>query len=521
MTGWSQRKTLISLRHSGVVNNVAPLPDVPLLSLRKVVKRFGGTIALNEVDIDIFPGEVHALIGENGAGKSTLGKLLYGALQPDAGVIRLNGQPVQFSQPADGLQHGLIGIAQELSLMATRSVLDNIVLAQEQTWGPFINDGANLDYAQNTMERFDLYVDPRALVSDLTIADQQKVEILRALSRKAKLIVFDEPTARLSEQEAKTICKIIRVLADTGCAVIYVSHFLDEVLSLANRISVLRNGHLVQSSPAKDENRDNLIEAMTGTSLNEQFPQLQPLIDSENHVLEVKALRIGTAQGTIDFTICSGEILGLSGLVGAGRSEIGQAIMGALASSGTIKLNGTDISGMSIADRIETGIAYIPESRRDQGLMMTRPIQENIGLPYLKRISSFFGLSQVHDRKNAQHHSEITGIKYGHLLDEVSTLSGGNQQKVLFARASLGAPKLLIIDEPTRGVDVKAKRQIYDLVVQMAQQGAAILLISSEIEEIMGLCHRVEVIAQGAQVASLPRSEFSEARLMQAAFSGV
>lgn len=493
----------------------------PLLSLRGVEKRFGGTVALEGIDIDIFPGEVHAFVGENGAGKSTLGKILFGAETPDCGAFLFRGRAIELNHPADGLQRGLVGIAQELSLMPTRSVADNIMLAQELGRGLFVDAAATRAAVLATMEKYDLILDPDALVADLPLALQQRVEILRALSHDARLIIFDEPTARLTEEEAKTVRSIVRQLASAGCAVVYVSHFLEEVLAISDRVSILRNGKLIRSGPAAAETRGSLITAMTGAVLSDQFPPIHCASETAPEVLRVVHLCIEADKPPLNFALRQGEIVGFSGLVGAGRSEIGQAILGAIPSQGGVFLDGVDISRLSIAQRLNRGIGYIPENRREQGLMMIRPIQENVGLPYLGRISGFFGLSQKKDRAAALHHCQLATVKYGSLLDAVSSLSGGNQQKVLFARASLGAPKLLIVDEPTRGVDVGAKRKIYDLLAAMADKGAAVMLISSEIEEIMGLCHRVEVIAQGVQTATLSGAEITEQALMEGAFKGV
>lgn len=506
---------------NGAADPVNTTQAEAFLRLRNLEKRFGATVAVTGIDLDIQPGEVHALVGENGAGKSTLGKMLSGVHVPDEGMMELDGAPLAMANPSDGLVLGLVGIAQELSLMASRSVTDNIMLAREICKGPFVDQAANRAAAKDTMDRYGMRVAPDAIVADLPVSVQQQVEILRALQRDARLIVFDEPTARLSGDEAQTVRRVVRQLADAGCAVIYVSHFLEEVLEVSDRITVLRDGRLVRTSKAEDETRESLIEAMTGTALSAQFPDVPAIAADAAATLTVSDMRVDGAQPGVTFDIKAGEILGLSGLVGAGRSEIGQAILGARAATGTVRLDGKDIGGWSIARRIAAGMAYIPESRRDQGLMMMRPIQENVGLPYLDRVSGWFGLSLARDRARTAQHCAAATVKYGHLGDDMTTLSGGNQQKVLFARAALGAPRLLIVDEPTRGVDVGAKRKIYDLVTQMAADGAAVLLISSELEEIMGLCHRTLVIAGGREVAQFDANDMTENALVAAAFSGV
>ncbi|MEP3944682.1 sugar ABC transporter ATP-binding protein [Ascidiaceihabitans sp.] len=492
-----------------------------MLTLTGVSKRFGSTLALDNISVDIRPGEVHALVGENGAGKSTLGKLMVGVHQPSDGELTLRGEPVALANPSVALGHGLVGIAQELSLMPTRSVTDNIMLAREITSAGFVNEKANRSAAQAVMDAHDMQLDPDQLVSTLPVAQQQKVEILRALSRDAQLILFDEPTARLPSEEALRLRDTVRGLADAGKAVVYVSHFLEEVLAISDTITILRNGKHIRTGPASAETRDTLIEGMTGSTLDAQFPKVHRPSADAPVVLDVKGLMVQGGADPITLQIKAGEIVGLSGLVGAGRSEIAMAIMGADPAEGRIMLDGKDMSQTTLADRINAGIALIPESRRDQGLMMDRPILDNTSLPYLSRVSGWFGLKLQAEREQTTQHCAQATVKYAALQDSMHTLSGGNQQKVLFARASLGAPKLLIVDEPTRGVDVGAKRKIYDLIADMAARGTAILLISSEIEEIIGLCHRALVVSQGHIVSEFADADITQEALMTSAFSRV
>lgn len=493
----------------------------PLLTLSGVSKRFGSTEALDDISVEIRPGEVHALVGENGAGKSTLGKLLTGVHTPSDGIIELDGQQVALSSPSMALDLGLVGIAQELSLMPTRTVTDNILLAREITTGPFVSARRNRDAALQVMTEHDMPLDPDQIVGTLPVAQQQKVEILRALGRDAQLIVFDEPTARLPQEEALRLRETVRKLAESGMAVVYVSHFLEEVLAVSDVITILRNGKHIRTGPARDETRETLIEGMTGSALDAQFPAVPAVPDHAAPVLDVRGLEVKGAPEPIDFTVQTGEILGLSGLVGSGRSEIAMAVMGADEAPGAVRLNGQDMSALDIGARTDAGFALIPESRRDQGLIMDRPILENVSLPYLKRVSTLFGLNLGREATDVRSHCETATVKYGALSDNMNTLSGGNQQKVLFARASLGAPKVLIVDEPTRGVDVGAKRKIYDLIVDMAARGTAILLISSELEEIIGLCHRTLVISQGHIAGEFAGSEITQDSLMASAFSKV
>lgn len=489
------------------------------LTLSGVSKTYGSIAALADVSVTFEGGKIHALVGENGAGKSTLGKVMLGVETPDAGVLRWRGEEARFSTPAQANKLGLVGISQELSLMHDRSVLDNLSIGREKCIGPFVDHGATLRQAQQVMERYDMQLDPRAKVGDLPVADQQRVEILRALNQDANLIVFDEPTARLEGGEARKLRLILRNLADQGKAIVFISHFLEEVLAVSDTVTILRNGEHVRTNPASEETRSSLVEGMTGAADKGQFPNL-PAVDQEAAPLLVvsQASRKGTFDN-ISLTIRPGEIVGLSGLVGAGRSELAHAIYGAgPIDVGTITLDGETLSNCSVSDTVAKGMALVPESRRDQGLFMNRSILENVSIPYLDRFMGWLGLKAAKEAKEVQSCSERTTLKYGQLSDPVSTLSGGNQQKVLFARATLGQPRLLIADEPTRGVDVGAKRGIYDLIVGMAEEGLGVLLISSEIEEILGLSHRVIVLSRGRVTAELTGDEINENAVMSAAF---
>lgn len=496
-----------------------PHPD-PLLTLSGVSKHFGGAQALSGIDIAFRAGEVHALVGENGAGKSTLGKLILGVHRPDSGTIRLDGAEVAIPDPAHAMRLGLVGIAQELSLMPRASVLDNIALGREITRNGLVDRKATRAAVQAVMERYDMRLDPAAVVGRLPMADRQKVEILRALSRDARLIVFDEPTARLASYQARQLLGLIRALAAAGKAVIYVSHFLDEILEVADTITILRNGRLIRTSARSAETRKTLVEGVTGQAFQNQFPPLPAVPQDRAPVLEVKGLTAGQFQD-VSLTVRPGEIVGLAGLVGAGRSEVAQAIYGAAGyEAGEIRFDGQALGPGGVAGRIAAGMAMVPESRRDQGLILVRPIVENAALPYLKRFSRLL-LQRGAERAAVAAACAETSVKFGRLSDRVDTLSGGNQQKVLFARAAMGRPRLLIADEPTRGVDVGAKRSIYDMIVALAAKGEAILLISSEIEEIMGLSHRVIVMSRGRVAAELSGDGLTEQAVMQAAFSGV
>ena len=492
-----------------------------MLTLSGVSKHFGGATALSDVSITFEAGKIHSLVGENGAGKSTLGKILLGVHQPDEGTVSLDNQTVHIRTPALGNSLGLVGIAQELSLLKNRTVTDNIALGREVTRGPFVDAKATRASVINTMERYDMHLDPDALAGTLPMAEQQKVEILRALNRDARLIVFDEPTARLASHEAKQLLSLVKRLAKTGKAIVYVSHFLEEVLETSDHISILRNGKLVRTADATNETCDTLVMGVTGQKLQNQFPSVPAPDALTTPVLKVESLSSTGLFEDVTFDIRPGEILGLSGLVGAGRSDLALSIYGALpATNGRVTLGGQDISNLSIRDRIIRGMAFVPESRRDQGLMMHRSILENASLPHLDKYNGLLGINKRAERTEVDNRCQETSVKHDGLNRHVETLSGGNQQKILFARAAIGQPSLLIADEPTRGVDVGAKRGIYDLIASLAAKGEAILLISSEIEEIMGLSHRVLVMSRGKIAAELSGDKLTEKAVMEAAFSG-
>ncbi len=492
-----------------------------LLTLSGVSKHFGGTQALVGVDISFERGKVHSLIGENGAGKSTLGKVLLGVHQPDAGEMMLDGEAIHLRNPAQGNDRGLVGISQELSLLQNRSVADNISLGREITRGPFVDAKKTRENVLATMERFNMHLDPDVHVGALPVAEQQKVEILRALSRDARLIVFDEPTARLASHQAEQLLELVRSLANSGAAIVYVSHFLDEVLKVSDTISILRNGKLIRTSDRKTETRDSLIVGVTGQEVQNQFPPLSPPDLQAPPVLSVRGISRAGEFEDISLDIRPGEILGLAGLVGSGRSEVAHAIYGASPlDKGQISFAGADLSKASVSDCLKNGMALVPESRRDQGLMLSRSLLENVSLPHLRQFSGVLGLNKKREYEEVDLRCKETRVKHEGLRHPVDMLSGGNQQKILFARAAVGQPKLLIADEPTRGVDVGAKRSIYDLIVNLANQGEAILLISSEIEEIMGLCHRVIVMSRGRISKELVQDNLTEQAVMNAAFSG-
>ena len=488
------------------------------LEVRSVSKRFGATIALDNVNLKIASGTIHSLIGENGAGKSTLGKILSGVYQLDSGEVELAGQAVMIGSPREALSRGITIIAQELSLVPSRTAADNVYLGIEDHAGPWVRRTVIKERFEELMKSSGIAVPNDRPIAELSIGDQQKVEILRALARNAEVIVMDEPTARLSVEETGVLKSVMRSLRDQGKTIIFVSHFLGDVLDVSDAITIMRDGKIIRTSKPTEETHDSLVEAMTGRKAGDAFPAKKPPLAPVS-VLEVNGLTRGALFTNISFTVGAGEIVALAGLVGSGRSEVARAIYGADSfDSGDVKLQGRVVKISHPATAIENGIAMIPESRKDQGLILDRPISENIALPYLKKLSRVL-MKRRQESSLVSENFQAAGIRALNSEMSVRSLSGGNQQKVLFARSLAGAPTLFIADEPTRGVDVGSKRAIYELIVDLASKGMAVLVISSELDEVVGLAHRVIVMQTGTIVAELVGDQISESAVVAAAFS--
>jgi simple sugar transport system ATP-binding protein/ribose transport system ATP-binding protein len=492
----------------------------PLIELRAVTKHYGNVRAVDGVDLSIAPATVHALVGANGAGKSTLGKMIAGAIAVGEGEILVGGEPVDFSSPRDALAHGVALIAQELSLAPDMTVLENVFLAVESS-------RRGLVLRRELRERFDALLAstgfdvPRDVrVRSLSIADQQKVEILRALSRGATVIVMDEPTSSLTRDEAQRLHALIRDLRARGVTIIYVSHFLDEVLALADEITVLRNGRLIRTGPASAETEATLVTGMLGHSASADYPERRPVAGGPP-LLEVKGLQRHGILRDIDLTVGPGEIVGLAGLVGSGRSELARALFGAdPIDGGTIALAGEPVTGLTPARAFELGIAMVPEDRKLQGLLLDQPVAANTTLPFLRsdsRVARFGWMAKRSERHAVRDLLADLSVVPQSPSALVKTMSGGNQQKVLFGRCLFADPRVLILDEPTRGVDVGARRAIHDLVGNLAARGVGIVLISSDLEEVLGLAHRVLVMRRGAIVAEFGADPSMDA-VMDAAF---
>ena len=491
----------------------------PYVELVGVTKRFGATVALDAVDIAVTTGTVHAIVGENGAGKSTLGKIVAGVIPPDEGVLRVDGQAVHFGSPRDALHHGITTIAQELSLVPARSVVENVYLGIEDSRFGVVDRRSLLKRLDALMERSGIHAPALALVRDLSPHEQQKVEILRALARESRFIVMDEPTARLSVAETLSLRRTVRALADAGRTIVFVSHFLEEVLEVSDIITIMRDGHVIRTSAAADETYDSCIEGMIGRTLDATFPPKRLVAPDAPTVLRVDGLTRDGVFQDVSFEVRAGEIVVLAGLVGSGRTEVARAIFGAdPISSGRVELLGEPVDIRKPGDAIARGVAMIPESRKEQGLILGRPVRENVSLPHLRSFSRAGVLKARSERQRVAAMLERAGVRGIATEAQARNASGGNQQKMLFARWLLAEPPLLIADEPTRGVDVGSKRNIYDLLAELAAEGMAILVVSSETEEVLGLADRIVVMRDGRVLAELDGHGATEEELVALAF---
>jgi rhamnose transport system ATP-binding protein len=492
--------------------------DTPHVELADVSKHFGAVRALDAVSLTVARGSIHALVGENGAGKSTLGRIVAGVLTPDGGRLLLDGEEVTLRSPREALDRGIAAIAQELNVVPQLTVAQNVLLGTEPRAAGFVARRALRRRYEQLAADAGFTLPAGAPAGRLRPAEQQQVEILRALARDAELIVMDEPTAALNREETAQLHEIVRALARAGRTVLLVSHFLREVLALADVVTVLRDGRVVRTAPAAEEAEDSLIRAMLGRPLTAAFPpKREPAADAPA-ALTVRDLHAPGVDG-VSFAVRAGEIVALAGLVGAGRTELARAVFGAQRpTAGEVHVGGQHLHG-GPRERLRAGVAMIPESRKDDGLLLTRSVTENVTLASLPALSRGGFVRRRAERDRAREVLDRWAIRARSAGAPVATLSGGNQQKVLFARMLLCGPAVLIADEPTRGVDVGARRAIYDLLAALAQDGLGVLLISSELEEVLGLAHRVLVMRAGRIVGELAGEQMTESAVLGAAFA--
>jgi len=495
----------------------------PFLSLEHITKSYGGSVVVDDVSLQLDRGSIHGLVGENGAGKSTLMKVLAGITPADDGVIRKDGEAIRLHSPHDALAHGVTMITQELSIVPGRSVMENVLMGRlRNRWG-WVRRGSNLDVFRELSDRVGFtHLDPNTRAGELSIAQQQQVEVLRALAREAEVIVMDEPTAILSAHETKQLLALMEQLAAAGILVIFISHYLEQILSVCHTVTVLRDGCLTRTGDVEGQTPKSLVASMVGRQVDVLYPEPQPIPDEATTALEIRDLCRGTAVRGVSLSVRHGEIVALTGLVGSGRSETVRLIFGAeRADSGTVLVEGEPVRVRAPVNAMRSGIAMVPENRKEQGLVLGRGIRENISLASLRALAVAGWVRRGRERRETSALAERVDVRAVDPRGPVWTLSGGNQQKVLFAKWMMREPSVLIVDEPTRGVDVAAKVQIHHLLRDLAAAGHAILLVSSEIEEAMGMAHRICVMRQGRIVGTYSRDELEREKLLGAAFDGL
>ena len=488
----------------------------PILLVKYLSKSFGGIKALEEVQFTLQRGEVHALMGENGAGKSTLMRILMGLENADSGEVVFAGEPWQSHGVRDALDRGISMIHQELLVVPELTVAENIFLGRESTrWLPGWLDDAGI-YQKTTQLLADLGVtlDARAKMKYLSVAQMQMVEIAKAISHEAKVIIMDEPSSALSDREVATLFKIIRDLKNRGVAIVYISHKMEEIAQIADTVTVLRDGKYVGSKPAAELDQSTLISMMVGRTIDSLFPEATGQLGEV--VLSVKNGSIPGKFHDISFDLRAGEVLGLAGLMGAGRTEVARAIFGLdPLAAGEIFVKNKKASIRSPEEAIRHGIGYVSEDRKGWGCIPGMSVQHTLTLSSLRGHVRGGFVNKKSESTAASRMASDLRIKAAGLSQQVLQLSGGNQQKVLIGKTLLAAPEIIIFDEPTRGIDIGAKQEIYKLIRQLTAQGIAVLLISSELPEILGLCDRVLVLSQGRQTALLLREEMSQETIMQ------
>jgi ABC-type sugar transport system ATPase subunit len=484
---------------------------VTLLSATGLSKSYAGVRVLDAVDFTLEPGEIHALVGENGAGKSTLIKIIGGAVVPDRGEVRLEGAPLPAGDPLAVRRRGVSLVYQEFTLVPELSVADNVFLGRE-LGGAWLRRGDMTRAVQAVLDELGVQVRAGALVRGLSVAQQQMVEIARALIGGGKVLILDEPSATLAAPELERLFAVLRTLRGRGLGIIYISHRLEEIFSLADRVTVLRDGRHVVTVPAAGLDRAQLIRWMVGRDVSEEFPARAPAPGGT--VLDVRRLACRPRFSDVSFTVRQGEIVGLAGLVGAGRTSTALALVGALRAAGEMRLEGRPARFRSPADAIRNGLAYVTEDRKGRGVFPQMATGANITVTYLPMFARRGWLSLARERRAAAEAARTFDVRAASLTQPIVTLSGGNQQKALLARYLLKPRKLIILDEPTRGVDVGARAEIYGLMNRLTAEGMGILMISSDLPEVLGMADRVVVMREGRTTGELTRAEATPERVM-------
>lgn len=489
-----------------------------LLDMKQIIKSFNGVEVLHGIDFSLRAGTVHALMGENGAGKSTLMKVLAGVHKCDDGEIWLKGKKTEIQSPRHAQELGIAMIHQELSPVPEMTVAENIFLGREPRKGLFVDYKKMYTDTEKLLGEMKVRVSPRAKIGRLKVADQQLIEISKAISLNADIIVMDEPTSAITDQEVEILFKTIADLKKKGTGIIYISHKMDEIFQIADDITVLRDGTYVNSWEAKDIDNNTLIKNMVGRELNEIFPKIK--VPAKDVVMEVRHFTKENQFEDISFLVREGEILGIAGLIGAGRTELMNAIFGLeKPDSGEVFFEGRKVEIRRPSDAIRHGIAYVTEDRKNEGLVLEMGVGQNITIASMKTLSSGMFIKRQEEKKTIDDQIRALRIKVHSPRQLVGKLSGGNQQKVVLAKWMMKNPKLLILDEPTRGIDIGAKSEIYKLMGEFVEKGNSIIMISSEMPEAMGMSDRILVLSNGRLSGELSREEFAQEDIMKMAVS--
>ena len=491
------------------------MSEKPILSIRNLLKTYPGVIAVNNVSFDVMPGEVHCLIGENGAGKSTLIKMLSGAIKPDGGSMIIEGKEYHEMNPKLSKSLGIEVIYQEFMLVPSISVAENIYLGENTDHSAFVDMKAREKKAQDLCTELGIDLNPSDVVGTLSPGKQQLVEICKAVSRNVKILIMDEPTAPLTVKEVGTLFQVIGTLKKRGVTIIYISHRLEELFEVGDRITVMRDGMYIKTTDVNSIDRQGLIRLMAGRDLVEQYPTRNSSVGEE--ILRVEHL-YGNGDSDISFTLHKGEILGFAGLVGAGRTELMRVIYGANPiESGKIFIDGKEVHIRSCSEAIKEGIGYIPEDRKNQGVFLRLSIKSNVVISNIRQFCKGIFVDCNKETEVTEEYIRDLSIKTPSMDQLVGNLSGGNQQKVVIAKTLAANSRIVIFDEPTRGIDVSAKQEIYALMNDLAEKGNALIMVSSDMPELLGMCDRIIVISEGAKTGELTRSEFDQNRILDLA----
>ena len=487
-----------------------------LLEMRNICKSFPGVKALDNVSLTVRPGPVHALMGENGAGKSTLMKCLFGIYSKDSGTITLEGKEVNFKSSKEAMENGVAMVHQELNQALTRTVTDNLWLGRyPKVGGIVVSEGTMRKRTKEIFDQLEVHVDPKAIMSTMPVSQRQMVEIAKAVSYDAKVIVFDEPTSSLTETEVEHLFRIINMLRDKGCGIIYISHKMEEILRISDEVTIMRDGQYVATKPAKDLTMEEIIRLMVGRELTNRFPPKEN-VPGET-ILEVEHLSGKyTRLKEASFQLRAGEILGIAGLDGSGRTEVLENLFGSMTkASGTIRLHGKEIKNRNPRESIKNGFALLTEERRATGIFGIRDILDNTVISNLKSyLMGGICLSDKKMRQDTDWAIRAMRIKTPSQKTQIRSLSGGNQQKVIIGRWLLTKPEVLLLDEPTRGIDVGAKYEIYELIINLAKEGKGVIMVSSEMPELLGVCDRILVMSGGQLAGEVDAKTTSQEEIL-------